>query len=84
MTELLNFYFPIFLCMDSMRSIIIGITGGSGSGKSTIAQSIAAKLNPVAAVIIQQDSYYKDRSHIPEKQRESINYDHPSAFDIEL
>jgi len=70
--------------MDSMRSIIIGITGGSGSGKSTIAQSIAAKLNPVAAVIIQQDSYYKDRSHIPEKQRESINYDHPSAFDIEL
>lgn len=49
-----------------------------------MAQSIVGKLNSTDAVIIQHDSYYKDRSHIPEKEREFINYDHPSVFDAEL
>lgn len=66
------------------RNIFVGITGGSGSGKSTVANLIAAKLSPNDVVIIEQDWYYKDRSSIPLEKRESINYDHPSAFETEL
>lgn len=65
-------------------NIIIGIAGGTGSGKTSVAQLIAGKLNPTDVVIIQQDSYYKDRSYLLPKERESINYDHPSAFDTQL
>lgn len=63
---------------------IIGIAGGTGSGKTSVAQLIAGRLNPTDVVIIQQDSYYKDRSYLLPKERESINYDHPSAFDTQL
>ena len=68
----------------TMKPIIIGIAGGTGSGKTTIAEGIAAKLNSNDVVIIPQDAYYKDRSHLSEEEREKINYDHPSAFDTEL
>lgn len=64
--------------------VFIGIAGGTGAGKTTLAQSIAAKVNPIDVVIIEQDSYYKDRGHLSKEERETMNYDHPSAFDPEL
>ncbi len=68
----------------SKQPIIIGIAGPSASGKSLLAQTIVAELGSDQVVIISEDSYYKDRAHLPFEQREKINYDHPDAFDHEL
>lgn len=66
------------------RPILIGITGGSGSGKSTVVQKISAMLPEKNIVIIEQDSYYKDQSHLSFEERTKTNYDHPFAFDNDL
>jgi uridine kinase len=66
------------------RPVIIGITGGTGSGKSTIARAIFESVPKKKASIIEQDCYYKDQSHLPSEQRVNVNYDHPLAFDTEL
>lgn len=63
--------------------LIIGIAGGSGSGKTTVVKAIQNSLNKKVAVI-SQDSYYKDSSHIPVEERKSINFDHPDAIDWDL
>ena len=67
-----------------MNNLIIGIAGGTGSGKTTIAKALQGKLSKSNSLIIQQDSYYKDLSHIPYKERISQNFDHPNSLDIEL
>jgi len=66
------------------RRILIGITGGSGSGKTLVARNIVRDLGSGRVVIIDQDSYYKDLENIPFRVRESRNFDHPDAFDNEL
>lgn len=66
------------------RPILIGITGGTGSGKSTVAQEIFNSLPEKNIVIIEQDSYYKDQSHLTFEERIKTNYDHPLAFDNDL
>lgn len=67
------------------KPVVIGITGGSGSGKTTIAQKIVAQMQEDEHVLIMtQDSYYKDNTGIPMDIRMKINYDHPDAFDIPL
>jgi uridine kinase len=63
---------------------LIGIAGGTGSGKTTIATKIAAGLPPDAVAIIEHDSYYKDHSSTPLEERGKLNYDHPDALDSEL
>jgi len=64
--------------------LVIGIAGGTGSGKTTVVRKIA-ELFPAGDVsIIPQDSYYKDSSHIPVEERQNINFDHPNAFDFDL
>ena len=63
--------------------LIIGIAGGSGSGKTTVVKSITEKLHE-NVVVIPQDSYYKDSSHVPVEERQFINFDHPDAFDWDL
>lgn len=68
-----------------MRPLIIGIAGGSGSGKTTVAENICQGIiEGKKALIIAQDSYYKDLSHLSFAEREKINFDHPSAFDNKL
>ncbi|MEF9933821.1 MAG: uridine kinase [Clostridium sp.] len=67
-----------------MRPILIGITGGTGSGKSTVANEIYNSLPSANICMIQQDSYYKDQSHLSHDERIKTNYDHPNAFDTEL
>jgi uridine kinase len=66
------------------KGILIGIAGASGSGKTVIANSIIENLGPDKAVIIQEDSYYKDLSDVPYEQRVNRNFDHPDAFDHDL
>ncbi len=63
--------------------LIIGIAGGSGSGKTTVVKAIQNSLNKKVAVI-SQDSYYKDSGHIPVEERKNINFDHPDAIDWDL
>ena len=65
-------------------SILIGIAGGTGSGKTTIAKKIIEQIGTDNVVIIPQDAYYRDRNNLPLEEREKINYDHPSSFDITL
>ncbi len=62
--------------------IIIGICGASGSGKSTLAQGICAALD-CSCVVIGQDCYYRDNSHLPFEQRKLINYDEPGIFNYD-
>lgn len=64
--------------------LIIGIAGGTGSGKTTVARSVIDRLGTGKVTFISQDNYYKDHSHLSLTERESINYDHPFAFDNEL
>lgn len=64
--------------------ILIGITGGTGSGKTTIANEIFRKFDKSCITMIEQDSYYKDQSSLSYDERTKTNYDHPDAFDTEL
>lgn len=63
--------------------MILGIAGGTGSGKTTVAHAIADALGPVAAHV-DHDSYYEDQSHLSADARNEVNYDHPDALDNEL
>lgn len=66
------------------KPIVIGIAGGTGSGKTTIADKVLESIHEKDIVIIEQDSYYKDQSDVEFKEREKRNYDHPFAFDNDL
>ena len=63
---------------------IIGIAGGTGSGKTTVVRKIAEALPPHHVVVVPLDSYYNDTSHMTEDERHAINFDHPDAFDWKL
>ena len=64
--------------------MIIGIAGGSGAGKTTVARTIAEKLGRENVDYLSQDRYYLDRSHLTMEEREKLNLDHPNAFDSQL
>lgn len=64
--------------------LFIGITGGSGSGKTTIVNKIFAEVPETSIAIIEHDAYYKDQSHLTFEERCKTNYDHPFAFDTDL
>jgi len=66
------------------KVIIIGIAGGSGSGKTRLVKNILSELSNTQTIAIEVDSYYKDLSHIPFKEREKHNFDHPNSIDFEL
>ena len=67
-----------------MKNIIIGITGGSGSGKTYLSKKIMNKFGNDNINLIQMDSYYNDLKHLSMKEREKNNFDQPSAFDFNL
>jgi uridine kinase len=64
--------------------LIIGIAGGTGSGKTTVVRKIMESLKEGEVVLLPQDSYYKDSSHVPVEERQNINFDHPDAFEWAL
>ena len=66
------------------RPIVIGVTGGSGSGKTSVSRAILNALPNHSILLFEQDSYYKDQSHLSFEERLGTNYDHPLAFDTDL
>lgn len=68
------------------KPVIIGVTGGSGSGKTTVSRAIfeQLQLHGHSLLMLQEDSYYNDQSDMPFEERIKTNYDHPNAFDTEL
>ncbi|MBN1303226.1 MAG: uridine kinase [Anaerolineales bacterium] len=64
--------------------LTIGIAGGSGSGKTTVAQSILQRVGPEKIAYLQHDAYYKDLSGLPPVQRAEVNFDHPNSLETEL
>ena len=63
--------------------LIIGIAGGSGSGKTTVVRALTEQLKE-HVVVIPEDSYYKDSSHLPMEERQKVNFDHPDSIDFDL
>ncbi len=70
--------------MQSQRPLVIGIAGGSCSGKTSVTKSIYDVFREHSVVVIEQDYYYKDQSHLSFSERLETNYDHPLAFDNDL
>ncbi|HVJ90697.1 MAG TPA: uridine kinase [Labilithrix sp.] len=68
----------------TLPRLILGIAGGSGSGKSTIARAVLEALPPGRGILLQQDHYYRSLSHLPEAERATVNYDHPDALELDL
>jgi uridine kinase len=64
--------------------LIVGIAGGTGSGKTTVARSIVDTLGDEHVTLISQDAYYKDHADLTLEERQSLNYDHPDSFDNDL
>ncbi len=67
-----------------MEPIIIGVAGGTGSGKTTVASSILDRVGAEHITYITHDAYYRDISHLPERLRAQVNFDHPDALETEL
>jgi uridine kinase len=65
-------------------SILVGVAGGTGSGKTSFAERLLGHLGPARCVTIAQDAYYKDGSTLSPEDRAALNYDHPDAFDTSL
>ena len=70
--------------MTNDKITIIGIAGGTGSGKTTVVKKIVEALPPHHVAVVPLDSYYNDTSHMTEEERRAINFDHPDAFDWKL
>lgn len=66
------------------KPVVIGVAGGSGSGKTSVTRSICNRFSDKTILVIEQDYYYKDQSHLPFEERLNTNYDHPLAFDNDL
>ncbi|KLV23019.1 uridine kinase [Niallia circulans] len=66
------------------KPVVIGVAGGSGSGKTSVTKAIFDHFKGHSILMIEQDYYYKDQSHLPFEERLKTNYDHPLAFDTEL
>ena len=66
------------------RGILMGLAGGSGSGKTMVTQRLISQLGSDRVIVVEQDSYYKNLSHLPFEQRAAQNFDHPDAIDSEL
>lgn len=64
--------------------LIVGIAGGSGSGKTTVVRKIIERLPAGEVAVISQDSYYRDNSHLPLELRQEINFDHPRSLEFRL
>ena len=66
------------------RPFVVGIAGGTGSGKSTVAHKLASAMPPGRCIILEHDAYYRDQGHLPPDERARINYDHPAALESAL
>ena len=70
--------------MAKQKPLVIGIAGGSGSGKTTVSKEISKRLPADRVLILTEDAYYNDNSALSMDERKKINYDHPNAYDTDL
>jgi uridine kinase len=77
-------HYPASPAQTPRRALTIGIAGGSGSGKSTVARNVAGSLGAASVAFIDMDAYYNNYTHLPAEERRRMNWDHPDAFDWEL
>jgi uridine kinase len=70
--------------MAAAQTLVLGIAGGTGSGKSTVAHKLAAAMPPGRCVTLEHDAYYRDQAHLTLEARAAINYDHPASLESEL
>lgn len=70
--------------MINIKPLIIGVAGGSGSGKTTIVNQIIKELGDIRVVVVPHDAYYKDNNHLPVEERAKLNYDHPDSLETDL
>jgi len=82
MSRIFLILFSLFGIVFARSNIIVGIAGGTGSGKTTLAEKLH-KAFP-GSILISQDSYYKDQSHLPMHEREKTNFDHPDSLEFSL
>ncbi len=68
----------------SAQRLVVGIAGGTGSGKTTVAHKLAAAMPPGRCVTIEHDAYYRDQAHLSLEERTKINYDHPASLESDL
>src|SRR5689334_6916255 len=66
------------------RPLVIGVAGGSGAGKTTVAHAIVAAVGVERVAQLSEDSYYREFAHLPEAERARINWDHPDAIESDL
>ena len=66
------------------QPLVVGIAGGTGSGKTTVAHKLAAAMPPGRCITIEHDAYYRDQSHLPLEERAKTNYDHPASLQSDL
>ena len=64
--------------------LIVGIAGGTGSGKTTVVKKVMERLHNKDVIVVPQDAYYKDNGHIPLEERQKINFDHPDSLEFTL
>ncbi|WP_260391943.1 uridine kinase [Empedobacter falsenii] len=69
---------------NKTKMLVIGIAGGTGSGKTTVVNNILRDLNAESVIVISQDNYYKDHPELSFDERSKINFDHPRSIDFEL
>jgi uridine kinase len=66
------------------RPVVVGVAGGTASGKTTISEAILDRVDPECVTLIQHDAYYRDLSHLPLEERRQVNFDHPDALESDL
>jgi uridine kinase len=69
---------------DGLQSIVIGVAGGSGSGKTTVVRQIVDSLGPDQVIVLEHDRYYRDRNDLRLEERAALNYDHPDSLETDL
>jgi uridine kinase len=67
-----------------MKPVVLGIAGGTGSGKTTVARALVERIGPDQVAYLEHDNYYRDLSHLSFDERSQVNFDHPDSFDTEL
>ena len=67
-----------------MKPVVLGIAGGTGSGKTTVARALVDRIGPNQVAYLEHDNYYRDLSHLSFDERSQVNFDHPDSFDTEL
>ncbi|MCS7061626.1 MAG: zeta toxin family protein, partial [Anaerolineae bacterium] len=67
-----------------MRPLVVGVAGGSGSGKTTLVRNLVEAVGAEHIVVLQHDSYYRDRSELRLEERARLNYDHPDSLETDL